>query len=172
VLNNEHRETERSWESIDDADPERLGRLARTGRETFFTRNPRWRDYAGRVMCVALCQGAALHFVNGKNGVKDFDVWTFFSEHPGGRLRAERRTTQADFGPSKFGHRPADPPGYTGRRVDFLMRSIKCSSDTEPADAIRQYLTAADTDSARELAKKAVVFIEPEHLRGQVVWPV
>ncbi len=29
-------------------------------------------------LCVALCQGAALHFYDKKNGVKDFDVWFFY----------------------------------------------------------------------------------------------
>jgi len=28
-----------------------------------------------------LCQGAALHYVNGKNGVKDFGVWSFYAQH-------------------------------------------------------------------------------------------
>jgi hypothetical protein len=41
------------------------------------------------LVCVALCQGAALHFVDGENGVKDFDVWTFY---------AARLTTQPSRG--------------------------------------------------------------------------
>ena len=28
-----------------------------------------------------LCQGAALHYVNGRNGVKDFDVWSFYAQY-------------------------------------------------------------------------------------------
>ena len=27
----------------------------------------------------ARCQGAALHYVNERNGVKDFDVWSFYA---------------------------------------------------------------------------------------------
>ncbi len=59
---------ERSYKRIEDADLERLGRLAQADRQEFFARNPRWRHYADRIVCVALCQGAALHFLDGKNG--------------------------------------------------------------------------------------------------------
>ena len=36
----------------------------------------------GQIIAVALCQGAALHYVNGSNGIKDLDVWTFYAERP------------------------------------------------------------------------------------------
>lgn len=127
--------------------------------------------YADRVVCVALCQGAALHFLDGKNGVKDFDVWTFFAKHPNERLQAEQRKAHGNFGPSKFGRSPADA-GYIGRRIDFLMRSIDCQPDAGPLEAISQCLAAGATVSAKALAMKAVVVIEPAHLRGRVVWPV
>lgn len=164
-------DAERSFERIEDADLERLAFLAKKDHEDFFARHPRWRDlYAGRIVCVALCQGAALHFVDGRNGVKDFDVWTFFAEHPAGRLRADRRVASVDFGPSKFGHHPGEA-GYIGRRIDFLMRSLRCQPDADPAKAIREYLSSGTTGSARALARKAVVLIEPNRLRGRVVWP-
>ena len=44
----------------------------------------------------ALCQGAALHYVDAKNGVKDFDVWSFYTQRADGSfpyLWQERRTT-------------------------------------------------------------------------------
>jgi hypothetical protein len=68
-------EFERSFIKIERTDLERLALLCREDREEFFNRHPRWQKlYADRILCVALCQGAALHYVNGKNGVKDFDV--------------------------------------------------------------------------------------------------
>jgi hypothetical protein len=39
--------------------------------------------YAGRLLCRALCQGAALHYLNATNGVKDFDVWSFYLDFRG-----------------------------------------------------------------------------------------
>jgi len=37
----------------------------------------------GRLLGRALCQGAALRYVNGSNGVKDFDVWSFYTQYDG-----------------------------------------------------------------------------------------
>jgi hypothetical protein len=53
-----------------------LAEIAAADRADRFLRRPRWGGYADRVLCVALCQGAALHYIDGKNGVKDFDVYT------------------------------------------------------------------------------------------------
>ena len=44
--------------------------------------------------------------------------------------------------------------------------------DAEPATVLRDYFSAARTRSAKELAAKAVVLINPEQLAGKVVWPV
>jgi hypothetical protein len=49
--------------------------------------------YDKRVIAVALCQGAALHYVDGKTGVKDFDVFTFYAAHPEGPFLIGGRRT-------------------------------------------------------------------------------
>jgi hypothetical protein len=69
--------------------------------------------YAGRLLGRALCLGAALHYVNGKNGVKDFDVWSFYARHDDWPFPARWRGTP-DFGPSKFGRYSGDR-GLPGR---------------------------------------------------------
>ena len=162
----------RSHQTIDRKDLERLGDLARLDREEFFSRNPALaRLYRDRILCVALCQGAALHFVDGQNGIKDFDVWTFFAGRPARRFPWRRPVTNADFGPSKFGRSP-DDRGLTGRRVDFLMRGLRCDLGADPLQALRRYLAQARTSSASCLAQKAVVIIEPIQLLQSVVWPV
>jgi len=57
----------------------RLAVLAAEAEAELFQRNPRGSGrYAGRLLGRTLCRGAALHYVNGKNGVKDFDVWSFY----------------------------------------------------------------------------------------------
>lgn len=70
--------TTRSLAPIERSD---LLRLAALGGETeagLFVRHPNGAGrYVGRLLCRALCQGAALHFLDGTNGVKDFDVWSF-----------------------------------------------------------------------------------------------
>ena len=66
----------RSLEPITRADLKKLARIVRTEREEFFGRHPEWAMlYRKRLVCVALCKDAALHFVNGSTGVDVFDVW-------------------------------------------------------------------------------------------------
>jgi|SRR5690348_4850240 len=160
---------ERSYATIDTKDLERLAVLAKDDRERFFSRHPRWqRLYSNRIVCVALCQGAALHYIDGKNGIKDFDVWTFYAKHP--RARFPRRpVVSRDFGPSKFGWSPLES-NLAGRRVDLIGRSIPCDVGADPLETIQRYLVQARTVSAQKLAEKAVVIIEPANRLGTVAW--
>jgi hypothetical protein len=163
-------ESGRSFAKIEQSDLERLALLACEDREEFFARKPLWRRlYSDRVLCVALCQGAALQYADEKHGVKDFDVWTLYTRHPDAAFPC-RRVGRKDFGRSKFGRSP-DDVGYAGRRVDLLARSLSFASPTDPVQSIRTYLCAGRTKTARELARKAVILIEPRRLLGKIVWP-
>jgi hypothetical protein len=163
-------QSERSLAKIEENDLERLAALAKEDREEFFSRNPRWRQlYSARILCVALCQGAALHYIDQRNGVKDFDVWTFYLEHHEGRFPWRRIGTK-DYGPSKFGKNPGDAQ-YTGRRIDLLARSIRCALPADPVQCIREYLAHPSAKTAWELSRKAVVLIEPRSLIGKTIWP-
>jgi hypothetical protein len=101
--------------------------------------------------------------------VKDFDR-PFSAARGDGPFPSRRRGT-ADYGLSKFGRYPGDLPSFTGRQVDLLGRSLDVPLGTNPADALRGYLAAARTATARALAAKAIVLIFPEHLVGEIVWP-
>ena len=72
----------RSYGHLLPEDLHRLGEIARQDREEFFHRCPRYRPLQDDIIAVALCQGAALHYVNGSNGIKDLDVWTFYAKRP------------------------------------------------------------------------------------------
>lgn len=159
----------RSYERVTHDDLAKLAGAAARDREARFARRPRWRPYAERILCVALCQGAALHYVDRENGVKDFDIYTFYAEHSVGPFPA-RWLTHADFGPSPHGRHPDDEPSYKGRRIDLIGRSLKVSTDVDPIEAARAYLHRPRTKTARCLARKAVVLIDPAPLRGQIVW--
>jgi hypothetical protein len=165
-------DSDRSLARIEVTDLLRLAALAADAEAELFGRNPHGSGrYAGRLLSRALCQGAALHYVNKKNGIKDFDVWSFYAQYDDWPFPARWRGTR-DFGPSKFGRYPGDPPRYSGRRVDLLGRSLPAASDADPADAIRRYLAARRTASAKALAAKAVVLIDPQNRAGEIVWPV
>ena len=97
-------------------------------------------------------------------------MWSFYAAHDDGEFPPRWRKT-ADFGLSKFGRYPGDPAWFSGRRVDFLGRSLDVLPDAEPVSVLRGYLSAARTKSARELAAKAVILISPELVVGKIVWP-
>lgn len=160
----------RSLASVTKQDLRRLGQVAAIDQADLFTRKPETgRLYGKRLFAVALCQGAAVHFINGRNGVKDFDVWCFYTENPE-RQFPSRGRGKLDFGDPKFGVTP-DSPHFAGRRVDVIGRSIAEAKPNDPVGSLRTYLEAGKTESARLLAQKAVVLIEPAALLGTVVWP-
>jgi hypothetical protein len=162
----------RSFERITRADLKRLCKLAQRDMESFFQRHPDWmRLYRRRILAIALCQGAALHYLHGKVGVHDFDVYTFFAEHPTRSWACYRRRGNADFGKPRFGTSP-DAPNFVGRRVDLLSRSIEARPNADPADSIRRYLRSGSRNSTPWfLAQKAVVLLWPADRLGEVVWP-
>src|ERR1700730_11262790 len=97
---------DRSLERIELTDLLRLAALAADAEAELFRRNPQGSGrYAGRLLGRALCQGAALHYVNGSNGVKDFDVWSFYAQYDDWPFPPRWRGMR-DFGPSKFGRYP------------------------------------------------------------------
>jgi hypothetical protein len=172
-----------------------------------FTRSDGRPEYRPRRLVVALGQGAALHYLHDRDGgiypdypdpgIKDLDVWTFYSANviPARRFPADRRETHADFGPSVFGRQWYDLgaardarerarwqrwSGYSGRRVDFLMRALPVQVDAPISSlvkALQEWLahgaqsTAAHKPSAWHLAKKAMVLLSPESARGDAIWP-
>ncbi len=162
--------SDRSYEPITRDDLARLARIARADRGAFFEKHPRYSPLADRLVCVALCQGAALHAIGGENGVKDFDVWTFYAAHPQYAPFPWRRRVARDFGDPKFGRSP-DKPDFVGRHVDLLGRSLETGGEMESAIILRKYLSEGKSETARRLSEKAVVLLEPANQLGAVVWP-
>jgi len=160
----------RSYLRIEDADLQRLAQVAMEDREDLFSRNASLAGlYRGKVICVTLCQGAAQHYVDGKSGVKDFDVWTFYRAHAD-RKFPPRRNVPRDFGDPKFGKSP-DRLDFVGRRVDCIGRSIACKQGQDPFDAVREWLRLSPNPSPRMLKRKAAVVLEPSSQRGRIIWP-
>ncbi|WP_146104268.1 hypothetical protein [Nonomuraea solani] len=163
---------ERSLASIELDDLVRLAQLAAREEVALFNRRPAGAGrYRALLLCRALCQGAALHFIDRRTGVKDFDVWSFYAAHQAGPFPYRWRGT-VDFGPSRFGRYPRDPVSFAGRRVDLLGRSIDLPLTVDAAIAVRTYLTSSTTKSAKLLAAKAGVLLHPADRLGEIVWPV
>ncbi len=162
---------DRSYLRITRADLARLASLAAADLDDLWRRNAALRRSYGRrgPFAIALCQGAALHYVKGDTGIKDFDVWSFFAEHK--RPFPFRRRKSVDFEDPKFGQTPDAPRDFTGRRVDLFGRSLHNVDRKDPVGTLRRYLVEGATESAQRLALKAVVLISPRHLLGTIVWP-
>ena len=151
----------RAYEALTNEHLDRLSEIARRDREGLFNRYPRLGALRDLIISVALCQGGALHYVDGHTGIKDLDVWTLYAEHPDIRY-PHRRHGEAQFGPSEL-------TGWSGR-VDLFGRSLPYSIGQNAIAVWRGYLGTPRTKSAWLLAQKAVVIIEPAELRGEVAW--
>lgn len=163
------RDNTRSFTTITRADLERLAVIAEYDRRDLFRRKPLLQLYRRRLICVALCQGAALHYVYGQTGVKDLDVWSFYVEHPTQPFPYRRRK-EALFGDGRYGPNPN--PQFRSKTVDLIGRSISCTDPSDdPVAVLRRYLAAAQTPSSRELARQAAVIVAPAHLLATVAWP-
>lgn len=57
----------------------------------YFTRADGRPEYRDRKLVVVLAQGAALHFVDRRTGIKDLDVWTFYGGLDGERFPGDKR---------------------------------------------------------------------------------
>src|SRR4051812_34656574 len=160
--------SQRSLEPITKVDLRKIARIAQTEREDFFERHPEWSMlYRKRLLCVALCDDAALHFVNGSTGVDSFNVWSFYAEHPEAAFPFQQMT-KADLGKSKFGRDPTNPAAYQGRAIELRGRSLDCRPGDDPIEILQRYLRSGETPSARELREKAVVLVEPDRYLGYV----
>jgi hypothetical protein len=102
--------------------------------------------------------------------VRDFSVWSFYAEHAEAPFPFHR-VGRVDFGNTKFGRSPDAPEAYKGRRVELHARSIDANPADDPVDAVQRYLKAGASPSARELARKALVLIDPPLYLGTEAWP-
>ena len=160
--------SQRSMQRIDEADLQRLVPLARDAIDDLFRRKPDARARAGNYLCLALCQGGALHYLDHKTGVKDFDVWAFFERSGPGQFPYRWRG-EVDFGIAKFG-RTAGFSEFVGRKVDVLGRSIPVRKGEQPPDSLLRYIRDGTAKTPRLLSEKAGVLLHPEKYFGRVLW--
>ena len=145
----------RDYEPIGRADLAALSNLAAEQEAALFRRHPNTAGrHAGHLLCRALMQGAAMHYLNDANGIKDWDVWSFY-EPNGGRPFPARWHGRA---------------WYRGRRVDLFGRTLDAERGDDVAGPVRYWLADHRTKSAAALAWKPAVLIYPPDRAGEVIW--
>jgi len=125
-------------------------------------------------------QGAALHYLDGENGIKDFDVLILFrenlsiSDNSGCLIKIPfRRVGSEDSGMAEFGRYPTDRVQYKSRRVDIMMRELKQEYliPNDIANSVRNSFRESNTPSIRHWRKKAAIGLWPDAILGMVIWP-
>lgn len=168
-----------SQDKLTPADLDRLVEIERGERGRLIRTAVVWAAHRDRLLCVCLAQGAAQHLLDGRNGIKDLDVWTFFARNPELDDRVTdsgfRKGRHRDSGLSHLGRwfDPEGPPrfrSFTGRRVDLFGVALPAERDADPVAALRAWLGERRTTRAHYLAEKPVVMLEPQRLR--VMWPI
>ena len=164
----------RSYEEITKDDLRKLLKITNDDYNDFLKRHPKYRQL--KKLAVCLCQGAALHYVDGKNGIRDFDTYIFFDKNSPIKY-PPRRKGYKDFGVSKHG-RTYFRPEHTkpkhektkGRSIDIMGRQIDVV-EGDYKKSICKWLEEAKSDTPWCLAQKAVVVLEPEEDFAEVIWP-
>ena len=103
---------------------DRLAQIAHADSEGLFARNPHLACFRSRMLSVALCQGGALHYIDGKDGIQDLDVWSLYAAAPGPGYPYRRRGVVA-----------FDRSGFVGawsERVDCLGRALEYPLGIDP----------------------------------------
>ena len=160
----------RSYEKILQSDLRKLLLLATNDIQSFFGRHQEYSKlYQGNEVLIALGQGAALHFIDKKNGIKDFDIWFFYANR--GKTLPYRRRGVVDFGESKFG-REVNEKKLKGRRIDVLMRSDSFFNSGNPKECLANYLLMKKSKTSKLLKKKAFIGLYPENIFGDILWPL
>lgn len=140
--------------------------LARNEEQAFFSRNPHLMDlYQGRLVLIALCQGAALQYIGSGYGVKDFDIHFFYAQNPN-KPRLSRAVKRIHANVGTFPEKPIDFVRTVIPRID------PPSTPDGVINSVRHFLKHTPTANAWNLAQKAVVGLMPSHLYAIQIWPV
>jgi hypothetical protein len=158
---------ERSYDKITTEDLQRFRDVALRRLDIAFSHAPVAALYRNRLLLLAFCQGGARHYLDGKNGLKDIDVWAFFSAGPS-KPFPYRVVWNADFGPSHHGRHPSDR-GCLGRRVDLIGRSIPWREGEPEDQAVKAWLRRGGK-SASLIADDPVIGLAPSHYFEQMIW--
>lgn len=164
------KEDMRTYEKLggDDLQEIRQYAIEELNRFLYKVGNPegKYKVYKKKLIAICLCQGAAQHFLDGKTGIRDIDVWFFFEEDANVRIPDRRNMRCSKYKSLK---------NIGEKKIDFLKKGIKrdivnMSKSKKPEDILRSYLQNANTRTSQELAKRPAVGLYPDKIFGKVVW--
>lgn len=148
----------RSFDMFQEQDLDFLAATALDDVAAFERGHPRHLGLAERLICVALCQGAAQHLVHGTGGVHDFDVWSFFRPEDGRPDFPVRRRATRDFQGPRF--------VSSSRRIDLLGRTI--ADLGSPMKSLAGYLGSGRTTTSLALVGRPAFILHPVADRGVI----
>ena len=141
-----------------------LAKLAAVEEKAFFVRNPHLsKPYQQRLILVALCQGAALQYIDCGYGVKDFDIHFFYAQNP--KKKRLSRATEEIY--ACIGAFPVLPIHFM-RAV--MPETQPCLEAEAAIQAVREFLLNKPTTRAYHLSKKAVIGLYPAEMFGIEIW--
>ena len=164
------KEEVRTYEKLTIEDLKEIEQYAKEELKRFLNEvgNPKgkYRVYENKLIAICLCQGAAQHFVDGKTGIKDIDVWFFFKE--------DKNVKIPDIKNMRYSvHKKFTNIG--DKSIDFLKKAIKQdiinkSESVKPEDILKSYLQNGNTSTSKYLASKSVVGLFPPEILGKIIW--
>ena len=146
---------EKSFEPITEQDLKELVKLTLIEHETFFKRKPEYESfYKNTLLAIVLGQGASSHYRDGKYGIKDFDIYIFYKEHPEKRMWI-RRVKKIKSNLEKFGN----------PNVDFMRKAIKTKYIDGNEDNIEKIILRFLSESKTQTAKFLTIWVKKEKNR-------
>lgn len=151
----------RLYDRLTKNDLEQLAARALAEQKDFFRRNACLQNaYGNSLIGIALCQGAASHYLNPKVGINDFDIWFFYRESKKTRFNCRRVKSIKN--------------GYKGIKIDFLKKAIPevlCGESVKNPDrCILKYLQSRHTTTSRFLLQKAIIGLYPRKMFNKIIW--
>lgn len=161
----DNKSLERTYDKITESDLKEMKQCGLDELERFLilVGNGKYSIYKDRLIAICLCQGAALHFIDGKNGIKDIDIWMFFREDAEIKIPAIRNCMKSKYlNFQRIGE----------KKVDFLKKMIPSKHwDKSEIITIQHYLSNNNNSTPNFLKHKPVVVLYPDEYFGKTIWP-
>jgi hypothetical protein len=168
---------ERSYLEIQRQHLEKLRDVTKERIRRFFENNLRQAIFKDKLFAIVLIQGAALHFLDLTNGIKDFDILLIFRESNAVSNNSVKhifvRRLTCDSSMPEFGRYPRDNPNkFPNRHVDIFLREIENNylAGNDILQGLKNYFKNKQSTSFDHWRAKPVIGIWPEEILEKIIW--